>query len=59
MFELVHRNVQPIDRIRADIGVSASDEQVLRKSLNPLDVERIVQFRQAILYEFERMLANQ
>jgi hypothetical protein len=59
MFELVHRNVQPIDRIRADIQVSASDEQVLLKSLHPLDVQRIVHFRQAILLEFEKMLVNQ
>jgi hypothetical protein len=59
MAELVARGASPIERVRADIQVSANDEQVLLKSLHALDVRRIVQFRQAILYQFEKMLANQ
>lgn len=58
MAGLVIRGASPIERVREDIRVSASDEGVLRKSLHPLDVRRIVQFRQAIAYEFEKMLAN-
>jgi hypothetical protein len=59
MAALVVRGASPIERVREDIRVSASDEQVLLKSLHALDVERIINFRQAILYEFEKMLANQ
>ncbi len=59
MAELVARGASPIERVREDIRVSASDEQVLLKELHPLDVRRIVQFRQAILFEFEKMVASQ
>ncbi|MGB8802710.1 MAG: hypothetical protein WCC97_18680 [Candidatus Acidiferrales bacterium] len=59
MFGLVARGVSPADKVRSDILVAPTDEQALRKSLHALDVQRIVQFRQAIACEFERMLANQ
>jgi hypothetical protein len=53
---LVQRNVQPADRVRADIGISASDEKVLLNGLHPFDVQQLVQFRQAVLLEFERLI---
>jgi hypothetical protein len=56
MAGLVLRGVSPIERVRMDISVPPADEEVLRKALHPLDVERIKNFRQAVLYEFEKML---
>jgi hypothetical protein len=59
MAQLVFRGASPIETVREDIRVSPSDEEALLKGLHPLDVRRIIQFRQAILCEFEKMIANQ
>ncbi len=56
MAQLALRGASPVERVRLDIGLTRIDEEVLRRHLHSIDVDRIVAYRAEILREFERQI---
>lgn len=53
---MVLRGVNTLDEMRKFITITPADQAVLRKSMHALDLLRLIENRQAILQQFERLI---
>ena len=57
MCALLATGTSTVEKIRADIAVSEKDKADLRKFLDEFAVERVVNYRSAVLNEFDELVA--
>lgn len=54
--QFVTRGLEPADQIRDLIRISPSDAEILRSSLHPELLQSLIEYRNAVLREFERLI---